>query len=433
MIRLSIAFCCLFFLKSLYQKLWGVRVITLVGFFLLKVDFSYNLENIFIWTSFSSLCFLLTLFLTLLIKLIRGPLLNEVRYRRVIILLCFSLILSFTVNRFFLFYFFFEFSLIPTIILILGWGYQPERTQAGLYLILYTVAASLPLLIILIRFYQIYFSSNIWLINLLIIKELSPFSFFLLSIAFLVKLPVYRVHIWLPKAHVEAPLAGSIILAGVLLKLGGYGIAHMYLLTQINIQNLLYYIIRLRLCGGVLTRFYCIRQTDIKLLIAYSSIGHIASILAGFILILPLSFKAALLILVAHGLRSSALFGLAAVTYSSTGRRRIIINKGLLSITPLLAIIWFTFIIINIGFPPSLNFWSEAFIFPTAGRILPFLLFPLGIIVFIRAVYNSYLYSSINHGISSLFFAKKFQNSFIWLGLFLHFCGIGFIGNLVFF
>lgn len=144
------------------------------------------------------------------------------------IFLLLRLVLTFSCLDYLIFYVCFESSLIPTIILILGWGYQPERLQAGVYMLFYTLFGSLPLLISILSLYRIGGSVTF---NLSSLPEcgmrLMAVWYICRVIAFIVKLPVYLVHLWLPKAHVEAPVAGSMILAGVLLKLGGYGLVRV--------------------------------------------------------------------------------------------------------------------------------------------------------------------------------------------------------------
>lgn len=141
------------------------------------------------------------------------------------LLLLLSLVLTFSCLDYLIFYVCFERSLIPTLILILGWGYQPERLQAGVYMLFYTLFASLPLLVSLLGLYQCGGTLIIGLSGLKGGSNLVVSLWYLATVfAFIVKLPMFMVHLWLPKAHVEAPVAGSMVLAGVLLKLGGYGL-----------------------------------------------------------------------------------------------------------------------------------------------------------------------------------------------------------------
>nr|URX53429.1 NADH dehydrogenase subunit 4 [Rugitermes unicolor] len=310
-------------------------------------------------------------------------------------LLMIMLFCTFSSINLFSFYLFFESSIIPTVFLILGWGYQPERLQAGIYLLFYTLLASLPMLVGIFYIYN-FFSSTCFFL-LLGNNLFGSLFYFCMIFAFLVKMPMFFVHLWLPKAHVEAPVSGSMILAGVLLKLGGYGLLRIFpILVSFFSWGFIW--ITISLLGGFLVSLICMRQTDLKSLIAYSSVAHMSIVIGGIMTMSSWGFYGSFTLMIAHGLCSSGLFCLANISYERLGSRSLLIGKGLLNLMPSMSFWWFMLSICNMAAPPSLNLLGEFSLLNSLISWSWVSMFSLVFLSFFSAVYTLYLFSYSQHG-----------------------------------
>jgi len=310
-------------------------------------------------------------------------------------LLLISLIFVFFCSDMVSIYFFFEVSLIPIFLIVIGWGYQPERLIASLFLFFYTLFASLPLIVFILyvssdagtHFQGLFLQPTFKVEGLIFIWGV---------LAFLVKFPVFGFHLWLPKAHVEAPVSGSIILAGVLLKLGGYGLLRIRMYFSSSERfNLIIIVI---LGGGGILRVFCIGASDIKIIIAYSSVVHIALIAIAFKWRYSIGLAGGVMIILSHGVCRSGLFGLANILYERSHSRSFLFNKGNVRNYPFIISIFFILIIANFGGPFTLNLLGEVLLIIGLGCLNQGLMLSILLLSFFSAAYRLILFRRVAQG-----------------------------------
>nr|AXO78738.1 NADH dehydrogenase subunit 4 [Trichuris rhinopiptheroxella] len=264
------------------------------------------------------------------------------------------LILFFSSDNIFVFYLMFEVSILPIFLIILGWGNQPERLMASNYLLIYTLLFSFPLMILVLLTMNL---SNSFSWQYL---EINLFMWFLLMLPFFIKIPIFLLHLWLPKAHVEAPILGSMVLASILLKVGGYGMLKMYSLYGIFINKSM---VTMTLIFILMSSTLCMLQTDLKKFVAYSSVTHMTMLLL-LLTTESMNFEnSSMFLMISHGVISNSLFFLVGMfSYISTSR---LLYKQT-NVMTTNSILWFSSMMVlflNTGTPPSIAMISEITLF----------------------------------------------------------------------
>uniref|UniRef100_A0A912NCV2 NADH-ubiquinone oxidoreductase chain 4 n=12 Tax=Haemonchus TaxID=6288 RepID=A0A912NCV2_HAECO len=315
-------------------------------------------------------------------------------------------------------YVFFEMSMFPILVMILGFGQQIEKINSAYYLMFYASFCSFPFLFI-------YFKSNLMLSFCYFDFLMSWEMFFILTLSFMMKFPVYFLHLWLPKAHVEAPTTASMLLAGLLLKLGTAGFLRV--MKSMNfVYNNVWIIIAL--LGMILSSFICVFQSDSKSLAAYSSVTHMSFLLLSLIFMMMSSKNSALMMMLAHGYTSTLMFYVIGEFYHTSSTRMIYFMNSFMNSSMIFSIMFAMIFLSNSGMPPSLSFLSEFIIITNSmmlNKILFFFVFVYFMISFYYSLFlivNSFAgkvyinYNNNNFGI--MMFLMVMMYNIFWLSYF---------------
>ena len=298
-----------------------------------------------------------------------------------------------------LFYIFFETVLIPMYLIIGIWGGE-RRIYASFKFFLYTLLGSVLMLIALIVIYKTTGLMNIEALQgNYFTRSTQIFLWLAFFASFAVKIPMWPFHTWLPDAHVEAPTAGSVILAGVLLKMGGYGFIRFSLgMLPEATAYFTPFIMVLSIIAIIYTSFVALAQSDIKKLIAYSSVAHMGIVTIGIFLVNQQGLEGAMLQMLSHGVVSAALFLCVGVIYDRMHTRQISFYGGLVNKMPFYSAVFMIFMLASVGLPGTSGFVGEFLVVVGAFRFSSLIAIGAALGIILSAVYMLYLYKRIIFG-----------------------------------
>lgn len=381
-----LALLLLYFARA--SLFWPLVTVFLLGYFLTSSNFFFT-SALFCgqgWALIDSVSLFISLLLFLIIFVAFLGSLEFGSFKVMsFVFVCLSFVCYqvFTTGHLFFLYFFYEASLIPILYIIVKWGSYPERSLRAIIMLVYTLVFGAPVLVLVIYLNQL---SGCWGIsNLALARPSFLFSLFVF-LCFSVKLPVYGLHFWLPMAHVEAPTFGSVILARVLLKLGGVGLIRLAdLINTFSLKTSLlgYFIVFI-----IFSRLVCCYQSDIKRLIAYSSVAHI--IVIPFLVFSNniLASQALVLIMFLHGLSSTLLFITVGILYGIFSSRQLILMRGLILSSPLLRMLIIFIFLFTLSAPPFPSYIAEVFFIYSSYMLRGDMVYIVLLFVFLGLLYN---------------------------------------------
>jgi len=388
---LSSLMMCNYDFNTIYFQ--NIEELTL-GLDFLNISFLLGLDG------FSILFFLLSSFLIFISILFVWDEVFLKEYIIVLLILDLLLLLVFSVLDLVLFYIFFEAILIPMYIMIGLWGSRERKIRAVYLFFFYTLVSSLCMLVGLIYIYLVVGSLNF---EYVFFYEFTQFEQYWLWLSFFFslasKIPMFPIHIWLPEAHVEAPTVGSVLLAGILLKLGVYG----FLRLSLNLfpDACLFFspfIYLLSILGIIYASLCAIRQTDLKRIIAYSSVAHMNLVTMGVFSFNTLGFEGAIIQSISHGFVSGAMFLIVGILYDRYHSRFLYYYGGLIHLMPLYSAVFLIFTLSNIALPGTSSFIGEFLLLLSIYKVSSLCSIFASLGVILCGAYSLWLYNRIVYG-----------------------------------